>query len=233
MVDSGHVASVGAKRFEYLVSVGDDGSARAEGRSSASGLTWSPEHLLLESLLRCSLQSLRFHADRANVAVEGGGVAIARVSRPAGEQRMRVVDVRCRLAIRLDALTGSAAVEQLLADAEHDCFVGATLKAEPVYEWLVNGGPRKPAGIPSGLRRPRAVAPEHAADSWLARGATAGLVCDRCGQDAPRGDLAEWHAWNRFDLSIEELADDVAVHILICAPCRIEEQSPDELGGGD
>ena len=233
MVDSGHIASAGTKRFEYLVSVGDDGSARAEGRSSASNLTWSPEHLLFESLLRCSLQSLRFHADRANVAVEGGGVAMARVSRPAGEQRMRVVNVRCRLAIRPDALTDSASVEQLLADAQHGCFVGATLKAGPIYEWLVNDEPRQPAGVPSGLRKPRAVAPTHAAESWLARGGTSGLVCDRCGRDAPRGDLAEWHAWNRFDLSIEELTDDVAVHILICAQCRIEEQSPDEFGGGD
>lgn len=222
-----------AKHFEYAVSVQQDGTARAEGRSPAAhDLTWSPEHLLLESFVRCSFQSLQFHADRANVAVEGAGEARARVLRPPGEQRMRIVDLTCRLELTLDPLVEPAVVEQLLADAEHDCFVGATLKSAPIYEWFVNGEAKRAAGVPSGLRVPRPSTSDKAASSARGVPDTVGLACDRCGRAAPRGDLAEWHAWNRFDLSVEELSDDVAVHILICPSCRVEEQSPEELGGG-
>ncbi|MGI9657914.1 MAG: OsmC family protein, partial [Gaiellaceae bacterium] len=192
---------MGSKKFEYIVSVDQDGVSHAEERAVAGlDLTWSPEHLLLESLLRCSIQSLRFHADRTNVALEVSGVADATVKRPAGEHRMRIVDVTCRFDVALGSSCPHDAVEQLLADAEHDCFVGATLKPATSYEWRVDGELRQPAGTPSGLRVPDEPRPESAAGALGRRADTAGLGCDRCGRAAPAGDLAEWHAWNPSDM---------------------------------
>ena len=224
---------MGSKSFGYIVSVDEDGTSRAEERSLAGlDLTWSPEHLLLESLLRCSIQSLRFHADRTNVAVDVSGVAEATVKRPAGEPRMRIVDVTCRFDVALGSQCPSEEVEQLLADAEHDCFVGATLKPATSYEWRVDGELRQPAGTPSGLRLPQKPGQDSAAGTHARAPNTVGLACDRCARAAPSGDLAEWHAWNPSDMSVEELADGVAVHVLLCPDCRAEEQSPEELGGG-
>ena len=221
-----------AMQFEYHVELSTDGQALAEhGSPVPRDLTWSPEHLLLESLLRCSVQSLAFHADRAGIAVSASGKASSVVQRPRAEQRMRMADVTCELDVALDPLPGPADVAQLLADAEHDCFVGASLKPATSYRWHVNGELCQPAGTPTGLREPRG--PAEATTTPREMPNTAGLACDRCGRSAPAGDLAEWHAWNPADLGRDVLTDEVGAHVLICPECRVEEQSPEELGGGD
>lgn len=219
-------------QFEYAVSVTSRGHALAENGSPAPrDLTWSPEHLLLESLIRCSIQSLTFHADRAGIAVSATGDARGVVERPKGEKRMRLAEIRCDLAVTFEPLPELETVEQLLADAEHDCFVGATLNAAINYGWQVNGETREPAGLPSGLRQPEP-APV-VTEPIDVPPSIAGLSCDRCGQAAPSGDLSEWHAWNPAGLGEETLADAVGVHVLICPVCRTEEHSPEELRGGD
>lgn len=220
-------------QFEYHVSLGSDGRAHAEiGSPVPRDLTWSPEHLLLESLLRCTVQSLSFHADRAGVTVDASGTAESIVERPRSEQRMRMADIACDLEVTLEPLPDAATVAQLIADAEHDCFVGASLKPVTHYRWRVNGEPREPAGTPSGLRVPRR--PDPGADiAPSSTPNTSGLICSRCGRPAPPGDLAEWHAWNPADLSRDVLADEVGSHVLICPECRTEEHSHEELGGGD
>ena len=63
---------------------------------------------------------------------------------------MRLAEIFCDLAVDLEPLPDAATVEQLLADAEHDCFVGATLKLAIRYRWRVNGELREPAGAPDG-----------------------------------------------------------------------------------
>ena len=222
-----------AKQFEYVVDVQQDGTALAEGRSpSAQDLTWTPEHLLLEALARCTLLSLRFHADRAGVAVDARASASAVVTRPKAEQRFRLVEIACRLHVRLDPLPETPAVEQLLAQAEHDCFVGASLKPPTAYEWHVNGERREASGSPKALRVPQAPRPSEAPRPHEVVLDTAGLACSRCGQAAPPGDSAEWRVWNPADLGPEELTDAVAALGLICPDCREEEQTPEELGGG-
>lgn len=221
-----------AMQFEYHVSLSPDGRALAEhGSPVQRDMTWSPEHLLLESLLRCSLQSLNFHADRAGITLSASGTASSVVERPRSEKRMRMADVTCEFEVTLDPLPGAVEVEQLLADAEHDCFVGASLRSATRYRWHVNGELRQPAGTPTGLREPRK--PPEATDASRETPNTAGLACDRCGRPAPAGDLAEWHAWNPADLGREILTDAIGAHVLICPECRVEEQSPAELGGGD
>jgi hypothetical protein len=41
--------------------------------------------------------------------------------------------------VRLDPAPSPEALRELLGKAERDCFVGASLRARPVYRWTVDG----------------------------------------------------------------------------------------------
>jgi hypothetical protein len=53
--------------------------------------------------------------------------------------RYAFVEVACRLDVELEPLPDRETVEELVALAERDCFIGASLTAPPRYEWRVNG----------------------------------------------------------------------------------------------
>ena len=60
----------GAKELRYSVDLATGGELTEEtGVVLDAPAAWSPEHLLLAALVRCSLKSLRFHADRKGVDV--------------------------------------------------------------------------------------------------------------------------------------------------------------------
>ena len=129
-----------AKRFEYAVSVDPDGRAVAEGGAPlVVPEEWTPEHLVLAALVRCTLKSLAYHARRAGISVSAGGTATGAVTRREADGRYALVEAECSLDVTLDPLPGHADVAELLAKAARDCFVGASLRAEPRYEWRVNG----------------------------------------------------------------------------------------------
>jgi uncharacterized OsmC-like protein len=128
------------KRFEYRASLDREGRILAEGGAPLEpGEEWTPEHLVLAGLMRCTLDSLRFHAERASVAVEGGAAADGVVTQREGDGRYAFVEIECGLDVQLDPRPESKALTELLDLAERDCFVGASLTAEPRYEWRVNG----------------------------------------------------------------------------------------------
>ena len=53
-----------AKEFRYAVGLDRTGRVSADGQSPLDlDAAWTPEHLVLAGLVRCTLQSLRFHAD--------------------------------------------------------------------------------------------------------------------------------------------------------------------------
>ena len=89
--------------------------------------------------MRCTLKSLTYHARRAGVTARGGGVAGGVVTRRDEDGRYALVEARCRLDDDRDPLPANDALVELLAKAERDCFVGASLRAAPEYEWRVNG----------------------------------------------------------------------------------------------
>ena len=61
-----------AKQFEYAATLGADGSLLADGGDPlVPGEAWSPEHLVLAGLMRCTLKSLTFHAERSGITVRG------------------------------------------------------------------------------------------------------------------------------------------------------------------
>jgi organic hydroperoxide reductase OsmC/OhrA len=123
------------KTLEYAASVERDGRIDALGESLRPPESWAPEHLVLASLVRCSLKSLRYHARRAGIEVAGSGEASGTVTRRAEDDRYAFVEIECRLDVELTPPADD--LPSLLAKAERDCFVGASLTAKPSYVWNV------------------------------------------------------------------------------------------------
>jgi organic hydroperoxide reductase OsmC/OhrA len=99
---------------------------------------WTPEHILLAALIRCSLASLRYHAERAGLSVgDTSGSAQALVTKRESDERYAVVEAEAVLGVELEPEPDD--LPALLAKAERDCFVGASLTAKPSYRWTVNG----------------------------------------------------------------------------------------------
>ncbi|HUQ22089.1 MAG TPA: OsmC family protein [Gaiellaceae bacterium] len=128
-----------ARSFSYAVSVGRDGAATSEqgGSPIPADEAWSPEHLVLAGLARCTLTSLRFHAERDGIEVAGGADAAGEVAVRDTDGRYAFIRIKVEVDVTLDPKP--AFVRELVAKAERDCFVGASLTAKPRYRWTVNG----------------------------------------------------------------------------------------------
>jgi uncharacterized OsmC-like protein len=128
-----------AKTFSYAVSLDADGDARSAdgGPVLEDDEAWSPEHLVLTGLARCTLTSLRYHARRIEVAARGSAQASGTVTQRDTDGRYAFVRVRVELDVTLEPKPPN--VRELLAKAERDCFVGASLTTKPRYRWTVNG----------------------------------------------------------------------------------------------
>ena len=130
------------RRFEYAVELDAEWTAMSDRGGDplpADDRAWTPEHLLLASLCRCTLTSLRHHADKAGVSVASQGRAHGTVARRAEDGRYAFVELGVELGVALDPLPPPESITELLAKAERDCFVGASLRQPPVYTWRVNG----------------------------------------------------------------------------------------------
>jgi organic hydroperoxide reductase OsmC/OhrA len=129
-----------AKRFEYAAALAEDGRLLADGADPLEpGETWTPEHLVLAGLMRCTLESLAFHAERSGVSSRGSAHSEAVVARREEDGRFAFLEVECALDVELDPAPEGSELAELLALAERDCFVGASLAATPRYQWSVNG----------------------------------------------------------------------------------------------
>jgi organic hydroperoxide reductase OsmC/OhrA len=99
---------------------------------------WSPEHLLLAALLRCSLKSLDYHARRAGNALDDArGSARALITKRDSDGRYATTEIELELAVRLREQPGDDELAALLGKAERDCFVGASLTVKPNYNWSI------------------------------------------------------------------------------------------------
>lgn len=127
------------KTFSYAVSVDRDGTARSEegGSALAAEEAWSPEHLVLAGLARCILTSLDYHARRNEIEVNGSSEARAEVAQRDTDGRFAFVHIKVDADVTLTPKPQSP--RELVAKAERDCFVGASLTAKPRYHWTVNG----------------------------------------------------------------------------------------------
>jgi len=129
-----------SKEFRYAVDLHDGGPLRTEdGTALDADPAWSPEHLLLAALVRCSLKSLGHHAGRAGISVEhahGSGRAV--IAKRESDDRYAVVELEVDLDVRLSPEPGEQELAALLAKAERDCFIGASLTVKPTYRWATH-----------------------------------------------------------------------------------------------
>src|SRR5262245_59428576 len=129
-----------AKELRYAVELPASGELREEnGVELEAPAEWSPEHLLLAALVRCSLKSLRHHAKRRGVEIDStSGRSRTLVTKRELDGRYAMVDTEVELSVELDPEPDPDGLAELLALAERDCFVGSSLTAEPRYRWNVN-----------------------------------------------------------------------------------------------
>ena len=128
-----------AKEFRYAVDLGEGSVFRTEdGTPLGSSPEWTPEHLLLAGLLRCSLHSLGHHARQADIEVtRATGSAKALFARRESDGRFAAADIDVALDVGLEPQPGEAELADLLEKAERDCFIGASLTVKPSYSWNV------------------------------------------------------------------------------------------------
>jgi organic hydroperoxide reductase OsmC/OhrA len=132
--------AAGAKEFRYTLEQDRTGRLTADGSSPLDLETaWTPEHLVLAGLVRCTLKSLRFHAAPLGIDFVASGSASAMVTRRPGDGRYAFVEIGVQLELELEPTPPGEGLAALIAKAERDCFVGASLKPPPRYIWRVNG----------------------------------------------------------------------------------------------
>jgi uncharacterized OsmC-like protein len=133
------VVALRAKELRYAVDLTASGGLTDErgiGLDVPAG--WSPEHLLLAALVRCSVKSLRYHAERIGVEVGSAtGSSRTLVTKRDTDDRYALVETELELVVELEPEPDALA--ELLGLAERDCFVGSSLTAKPSYRWVVNG----------------------------------------------------------------------------------------------
>ena len=129
-----------AKEFRYAIGLDRAGRITADG-SAPLDLedAWTPEHLMLAALAGCTLQSLRFHADRAGVDFLATASASGLVTKRPGDGRYAFVELNVEIDLELEPVPARDELTALLAKAQRDCFVGASLSPSPAYRWRVNG----------------------------------------------------------------------------------------------
>ena len=133
--------STRAKSFGYAVEVDEAWDARSErGGTVLAGADeehWAPEHLVLAGLARCSLTSLRYHCRRAGVGLTSSASVRGTVTKREEDGRFAFVEIAVRADVAFEPKPDPATVADLLMKGERDCFVGASLTAQPTYDWHV------------------------------------------------------------------------------------------------
>jgi len=130
--------AVTAKRFDYAVAVDRAGQMAAEGGAPVLlGDDWTPDHVLLAALARCTIKSLRYHAERAGMDSTAEASATGVITKRDEDGRYAFVEIGCALDVEIDPVPED--LSSLLHKAERDCFVGASLTVKPHYRWRVNG----------------------------------------------------------------------------------------------
>ena len=129
-----------AKEFRYAIGLDRAGRLTADGRAPVElDAAWTPEHLVLAGLVTCTLQSLRFHAEPAGVDFLASASASGMVTRREEDGRYAFVELDVEIDLELEPVPPGEELAALLATAERDCFVGASLKPSPSYRWRING----------------------------------------------------------------------------------------------
>lgn len=130
--------AVKAKELRFAVDLRDD-LRTEDGTALGAGASWTAEHLLLAALLRCSVTSLGYHARRIGTDVDDAhGSARCLVTKRERDGRYALVELDVEIEARLTTELGEHELAELLAKAERDCFIGASLAVTPRYTWSIS-----------------------------------------------------------------------------------------------
>ncbi len=92
-----------AKEFRYAIGLDRAGRLTADGTSRLDlDDAWTPEHLMLAGLARCTLQSLRFHADRIGIDFLAEVSASGVVTKRADDGRYAFVELDVEIDLELE-----------------------------------------------------------------------------------------------------------------------------------
>ena len=130
-----------ARVFEYHVETDSDWTSRSDrgGSDLQRDAGWSPEHLVLAGLSRCTLTSLEYHAKRAGVEATAAVSAHGKVTRREEDGRFAFVEIAVALDLTVEPRPEPGTLRELVQKAQRDCFVGASLTAKPAYTWTIDG----------------------------------------------------------------------------------------------
>jgi uncharacterized OsmC-like protein len=130
--------AVKAKVLEYAVELDRGGRLTIPGGGQlVPPEGWTADHLLLAALVRSSLDSYAYHARRAGRTVaNASGSAQGTITKSGDDDRYRFVAIDVRIDAQLEPRADDIA--SLVAKAERDCFVGASLTVKPEYSWHVS-----------------------------------------------------------------------------------------------
>jgi organic hydroperoxide reductase OsmC/OhrA len=126
-----------AKVLEYAVEIDRGNRMTIPGGAQiehAEG--WSPDHLLLAALVRCSIDSFTYHARRAGHDVSASGSGHGKITKRESDGRYAFATIAVAIDAQLEPRTNDT--DALIAKAERDCFVGASLTIKPEYTWRVS-----------------------------------------------------------------------------------------------
>jgi uncharacterized OsmC-like protein len=124
--------------FDVTVDRAGDARSALGGSPLRREVEWWAEHLVLAGLVRCTLASMDYAAHRAGLVVQGVGQAHGVVTKR--EDGLHAfVSIETTLEIDLAPAPEPDIVRELVAKAEHGCFVSNSLIAKPRHRWIVNG----------------------------------------------------------------------------------------------
>jgi organic hydroperoxide reductase OsmC/OhrA len=124
--------------FDVTVDRAGDAHSALGGGPLPREAEWWAEHLVLAGLVRCTLASMDHAARRAGLDSLGFGSAHGVVTRR--EDGLHAfVSIETQLEIELTPPPEPSVLRELVAKAEHGCFVSNSLTARPRHRWTVNG----------------------------------------------------------------------------------------------
>ena len=124
--------------FDVTVDRAGDARSALGGSPLPREVEWWAEHLVLAGLVRCTLASMDYSARRAGLNSLGIGSAHGVVTKR--EDGLHAfVSIETQLEVELAPAPEPSVLDELVARAEHGCFVSNSLTARPRHRWIVNG----------------------------------------------------------------------------------------------
>jgi len=126
-------------QFDVTVDRAGDARSALGGSPLPREAEWWAEHVVLAGLVRCTLASMDYAARRVGMNAVSSGSAHGVVTKREEDGLYALVQTETTLDVQLAPAPAPDALHELVAKAEHGCFVSNSLTARPRHRWIVNG----------------------------------------------------------------------------------------------